>query len=108
MSYILMSGVILIFFLILRFVKQKQITGFGYKSKLSMQNLTTWNEGNRYVSNFIIVGSLLSIILGLILNYSNASNIAIAFYINIAVMLIASLFTELHLRKLFNKDGSAK
>ncbi|GFZ29977.1 hypothetical protein CSC2_05030 [Clostridium zeae] len=108
MNYILMCGIILIFFLVLRFVKQKHITGFGYKSKLSMQNLTTWNEGNRYVSNFIIVGSLISILLGLILNYSNASNLSIAVYINIAFMLIASLFTELHLRKLFNKDGSAK
>ncbi|MBK1813250.1 SdpI family protein [Clostridium sp. YIM B02505] len=108
MRNILLCGVILIFFLILRFVKQKQITGFGYKSKLSMQNLTTWNEGNRYVSNFIIVGSLLSILLGFILNYMNYSNMYIVLYINIAFVLISSLFTELHLRKLFNKDGSPK
>ena len=108
MKYIIICSILLIISLIMRFINQNAITGFGYKSKLSTKNIDTWNEGNRYCGSIIMIGSLICIILGLLLFFNKYDNMEIIFYINIAFMLLACIFTEIHLRKIFEKDGSKK
>ena len=104
MKYLVINAVVLFIFTLLRLVKQTVISGIGYKSNLSMQDLDTWNEGNKYCSNLMIIGSIISIILGIILLSVGVKNIAIIFYIIIIFIVLACILTEIHLRKLFNKD----
>lgn len=108
MKYIYISIGILIIFSLLRFIKQNQITGIGYKSRLSMKNLDTWNEANKYGSNITIVASILCIFLGIILISNDIKNLSFIFYINISFMLISCVFTEMHLKKIYDKDGNKK
>lgn len=108
MKYIYISIVILIIFSLLRVIKQKQITGIGYKSRLSMKNLDTWNEANKYASNITIVASILCIVLGITLIKIDIKDISFIFYINITFMMLSCILTEIHLRKLYDKDGNKK
>lgn len=103
MKYIFSNAVVLFIFILLRFVKQTVISGFGYKSNLSTQNLDTWNEGNRFCSNFMIIGSSISIIFGLILKCLGVKDLAVTFGITIIFIILSCIFTERHLRKTFKE-----
>lgn len=101
MKYLFINSIALFIFILLRVIKQDAISGIGYKSNISMQNLDTWNEGNKYCSDIMIIGSSISIILGIILLCVGVKNIAIIFYIIIILFVLSCILTEIHLRKLF-------
>lgn len=108
MKFIMINTIFLCVSIIMRFIKQTTITGFGYKTSLSMKNINTWNEGNKYSSNLVIMASILSIILGIILYYLKYKHLVIIFYLEIVLVVIVLILTEIHLRKLFDKYGNKK
>ncbi|QAA32478.1 SdpI family protein [Clostridium manihotivorum] len=108
MSYFILSIVFLIAGIFLRSIKQKSITGIGYKTRSSMKNLDTWNEANKYCANILILGNIISVIVGASLLIKGYRNFAYCFWIIIISLVLACVFTEVHMTRVFNKDGSRK
>lgn len=75
-----------------------------------MQNKDTWAEAQRYGSNtFIVGGVVLALIGGIIQVIWPKLNKSIIPMLLILAVVAAIIFAgEVHLRKIFNKDGSRK
>ncbi|MCY6958663.1 SdpI family protein [Clostridium brassicae] len=85
---------------------------YGYRSPFSTKNKEVWEEGNRFSALMMIVGGTISVIFSTIVTiiYKNKVNtsksISNLFSMIIALGLV--LYTEVHLRKIFDKDGKRK
>ncbi|WP_160672116.1 SdpI family protein [Clostridium sp. C8-1-8] len=108
MSYFILSIVFLIGGILLRIIRQKSITGIGYKTRSSMKNLDTWNEANKYCANILILGNGVSVIIGANLLIKGYRNFVYCFWIIVISLVLACVFTEVHMTRVFNKDGSRK
>ncbi|MGG7078308.1 SdpI family protein [Clostridium sardiniense] len=82
----------------------------GYRTSMSMLNQDTWNEAQKYSGMSMSFFGILNIIFALwfyILPISiNADKFQLIFFIITSVLMI--YLDELHLNKLFNKDGTRK
>lgn len=109
---LLITGIIFIFFGFLLFkFPPEDINGImGYRTSMSMKNKDTWDEGQRYGGMSMLVIGGINILLGII------SYLAKGFLLNnlfqLLIMLLCAIIMivvdEIHLRKIFNKDGSRK
>ena len=89
---------------------------FGYRSIMSMRNADTWEYANRFFGKlwfrFGIVLGLISIIV--LFFYIGKDKDTVGFagliisYVQMAVMLIPVIPTEISLRKRFDKNGNRK
>ena len=82
---------------------------YGYRTLLSMKNQDTWNEAQKYSANSFLILGFIYVALEFVLNYL-IKNISMG-YQNIIVLIgfvIMIVVDEVHLRKIFNKDGSRK
>lgn len=82
---------------------------YGYRTPSSTKNQDTWNEAQKYSANSFIVLSFIYLALGFVLSHL-FENISII-YENIIILLgviIMIILDEVHLKKVFNKDGSRK
>lgn len=77
----------------------------GYRSSLAAKNEDTWKEANLYVEKSSRIGLAILIIFNTILWSLNINPSIIVILINIIVQLAFIFYTEIHLRKMFNKDG---
>ncbi|GAA0086406.1 SdpC immunity protein SpdL [Clostridium sp. CTA-7] len=96
-------------FILKAFPPRKMNSIYGYRTPLSMKNQDTWNEAQKYSGNTFLILGLIYVALEFILNYL-IKNISIG-YQNIIVLIgvvIMIVLDEVHLRKVFNKDGSRK
>lgn len=96
--------------LIFKIFPPKKINGvYGYRTNTSMKNQDTWNVAQKYSANSMIILGIVCVVLGFILNQLiknvNMGYQGIIVLIGAFAMLILD---ELHLRKVFNKDGSRK
>lgn len=96
--------------LIFKIFPPKKINGvYGYRTNTSMKNQDTWNVAQKYAANSMIILGIVCVVLGFILNQLiknvNIGYQGIIVLIGVIAMLILD---ELHLRKVFNKDGSRK
>lgn len=96
--------------LILRVFPPKRI-GFvyGYRTNLSIKNQEIWNEAQRYSANsFMILGLIYGaagvVLTELIGGISEGWQVSV-FLLGVLWMIV---FDELHLRRIFNRDGSRK
>jgi len=86
----------------------------GYRTPSSTKNEQTWNEANFYSGNLAMIMGILNIVVWECLAYKsqfNANNITVPLIgvptlIGSAILLI--IFTELHLRKIFDKNGNQR
>jgi uncharacterized membrane protein len=84
---------------------------YGYRTSSSRKNSDTWAVGNVYSANLFISGGIIFTCLGLIsfalpdMGLTGAF-IAQGLLIGFIIILIAA--TEMHLNKLFDKDGNRK
>ncbi|SHI53341.1 SdpI/YhfL protein family protein [Clostridium amylolyticum] len=82
---------------------------YGYRTTSSMKNQDTWDVAQKYSANTFIIFGFIFVALEFILSHL-IENISIG-YEN-AIVLIGSIIMivvdEVHLRKVFNKDGSRK
>ncbi|PJI08716.1 MULTISPECIES: SdpI family protein [Clostridium] len=107
-TMLLIGFVWLIISLALALVHQEHITGIGYKTPFAMKNLDTWNEGNRFLGILGIILGITQIILGFIA-YFHLYNTSVIFPVYTLIFVLATIFvTEIHLRKVFDKDGKRK
>lgn len=82
---------------------------YGYRTILSMKNQEIWNEAQKYSANTFIIFGFIYVALELVLSYL-IKNISIG-YENIIILIgvvIMIILDEVHLKKVFNKDGSRK
>lgn len=111
MSLIFVGLVFCIFAgLFFKIVPPKKINHiYGWRSRMSMKNIDTWNEAQRFGSNIFIIGGIFLAIFGAIIYicYGEVTKKieCIIIVITTAIILISG---EVHLREVFNKDGSRK
>ena len=82
---------------------------YGYRTRLSMKNQDTWNEAQKYSANTFLIGGFIYMVLEFVLNYLT-ENISSG-YENIIILIgfvIMIVVDEVHLKKVFNKDGNRK
>ncbi|WP_234117300.1 SdpI family protein [Clostridium hydrogenum] len=96
--------------LIFKIFPPKKINGvYGYRTNTSMKNQDTWKVAQKYSANSMIILGIVCIVLGFILNQLiknvNIGYQGIIVLIGVIAMLILD---EVHLKKVFNKDGSRK
>lgn len=84
----------------------------GYRTPFSKKNKETWKEGNRFSAIMMIAGGILSILVSIIITFLYKNNIGAAVSISSAcsviITLSLTLYTEIHLRKIFDKNGNRK
>ena len=75
-----------------------------------MKNQETWDEAQRYGANLLVIFGLISVIIGWIVSVT-VQNENIQGYLTLAwviLICLVILMGELHLRKVFDKDGNRK
>ncbi|WP_097027164.1 SdpI family protein [Clostridium peptidivorans] len=108
------TGVVLaIFGLVLRVYPPEHINNtIGYKTPFAMKNKDTWYEGNRFCGTMLLFIGIIFIPFSILMRYLYRNNLNLSESISIvglAILLIAIIiFTEIHLRKLFDKNGVRK
>lgn len=78
----------------------------GYRSSFATKNSDTWKEANLYVEKSARIGLVILIIFNTVLCSLNINPSIIVILINIIVELSFIFYTEIHLYKIFDKDGS--
>lgn len=81
-------------------------TIIGYRSSFAIKNLDTWKDANLYVEKQARIGLIILIIFNTILSGLKIEPSIIVILINIIVQLSFIFYTEIHLRKKFDKDGN--
>ena len=87
---------------------------FGYRTPFSVKNEQTWNEANSYAANIaIVVGVLNAVVWGYLgYKFSDDPNNQIVGSIGAPIIIISAamllILTEIHLRKIFDKDGKRR
>lgn len=89
------------------FPPQKNNAFFGYRTTLSLMNQDTWDEAQNYSGNCFIIIGILFIPLQFILLKLNVSYYSGVFITLISILLMISTI-ELHLKRIFNEDGSRR
>ncbi len=85
---------------------------YGYRTPFSMKNKATWDEGNRFSSiMFVYVGGI-SLIAAVLCDVIYIGNFDKAFRVSTNISIIALIcsvpYAEIHLRRLFDKNGNRK
>ncbi|HEV7424200.1 MAG TPA: SdpI family protein [Candidatus Paceibacterota bacterium] len=84
---------------------------YGYRTKLSMLNIDTWNEANKYSSILLNKFGKFAIVLGIILCIfiRDILDIAIlSFVVTIGISILLMVLTEKRLDTLFDGAGQRK
>lgn len=84
---------------------------YGYRTKASMRNQQTWEEANRYSAKQISYCGIILLTIGVLslLSPSIAKvNTNIATVLTIIFSVLPLPLTELHLKKVFDKEGNRK
>lgn len=111
-SYYLISLICFICGIILKLYPPLKNDKLGYKSAFAMKNMDTWKEANFFSSLMLITSSIISSIFSFIVINTYILPISlkskICTFSTVLIILIFVFYTEIHLRKIFNKDGSKK
>jgi uncharacterized membrane protein len=82
---------------------------YGYRSRFSMKNQSTWDEAQKYSANlFIITGSILVLLGGMqhiIFNESHLMSVIQTIEL-VSSVIVIYIMCEKHLRNMFNNDGT--
>lgn len=84
----------------------------GYRTPFSKKNKETWKEANRFSAAMMIAGGILSIFISIIITFlyknSMSTVVSISSMCSIIITLSLVLYTEIHLRKIFDSSGKRK
>ncbi|MBC2458561.1 SdpI family protein [Clostridium beijerinckii] len=107
------SIVFLVVGIILKLWPPKEVNSFyGYRTSFSKKNNDVWKVANSYSGTMMILGAVISIIFSITItflygNNPGRSNITCVMG-SLIIVLISIFYTEVHLRKVFDKDGKRK
>ncbi|PIH04121.1 SdpI family protein [Clostridium combesii] len=94
-------------FIFKAFPPQKINYIWGYRTILSMKNQDTWNEAHKYSANTFIVLGFVFVPLQFVLSELNISYGYEKIVLSVCFVIMIIL-NEVHLKKVFNNDGSRK
>ncbi|MEW8957297.1 MAG: SdpI family protein [Clostridium sp.] len=80
----------------------------GYITEFSTLTNNTWKEGNRFCGEMLELSGILSFILTFVLYFLDSTLFQYTIYFTTFICLFATFYTEVHLRRLFHKDGHFK
>jgi len=108
MSLIIIGSFIIIIGLIFKFFPPRKINSFyGWRSNFSMKNQDVWDEAQRYGAILLIAGGFAMLLVGLFVYFFLHNNSEVITIVGVVVVFIAILVSgEMHLHRLFNKDGT--
>lgn len=97
----------LILFLIFQQYPPKKINWFyGYRTKRSMRNETTWQEANRYSLRLSVLFCGYSFVFPVLLYFTYPNyNFILTVIIHTLLILSIYFFTEKHLNRRFDQNG---
>lgn len=83
---------------------------YGYRTRSSMRNIHTWNEANRYSTNYMFiiafVNTGVSVLSYLLIGGVEAIQITGG---SLALLTVSTMIvTEIHLKKKFDSEGNLK
>lgn len=87
---------------------KKRNYSFGWKTKFATKNRETWKEAQRFGGNLFIIFGAISLISGYIIyKFYPGLNMTAG---NIGLIFLVIIFAagEIHLRRVFDKDGNWK
>jgi uncharacterized membrane protein len=110
MSLIIVGSFIIIIGLIFKFFPPKKINSFyGWRSNFSMKNQDIWDEAQRYGAIILVAGGCAMLLAGLFVYFLLHNNSEIVTLVGVVAVFIAIFVSgEIHLHRLFNKDGTRK
>lgn len=95
--------------LILRVYPPEHINNsLGYKTPFAMKNKDTWYEGNRFWGTMLSFTGIIFIPLSISMRYLYKNNLNLSILVLFILFIISIILTEIHLRKLFDKNGAKK
>ncbi|MFL0270158.1 SdpI family protein [Candidatus Clostridium radicumherbarum] len=97
--------------LILRAYPPEQINNnHGYKTPFAMKNKDTWCEGNHFCGTMLLFSGIIFIPLSILMRYLYSNNLSknLSILVLFILFIVSIIFTEIHLRKLFDKNGIKK
>lgn len=80
----------------------------GYKTPFAMKNKDTWYEGNRFCGTMLLFTGIVFIPLSISMRYLYSNNLNLSILVLFILFVVSIIFTEIHLRKLFDKNGAKK
>lgn len=91
----------------------EEVSGiFGYRTFFSMKNKETWKEGNEFSAMMMIVSGIICLLLSLTITFFYKDDPSISRKISgivTVILVLGSIFyTEIHLKKVFDKDGNRR
>lgn len=97
----------------LKFFPPEQINNsLGYRSSSAMRNKDTWIEGNRFFGKTLLISGVGFELLLILINFVLGNNSILLVRLTISglltVVVASILCTEIHLKKMFNKNGVRK
>ncbi len=113
MEITLLAGVIFIVVgMIMKVYPPKKINWFyGYRTNTSRRSQETWDEGNSYSAKTMVVAGIVLAIIGfvfLLIPGITGTDIIIGVAFVLLSALAMIVLTEVHLNKLFDKEGKRK
>ncbi|KOM97991.1 hypothetical protein ACP49_13275 [Clostridium botulinum] len=99
--------------LLLRFYPLDHINdSLGYRTPFSMKNKDTWYEGNRFSGTIFLIGGLIFIPFSILVRYLYINNLTFSMRISLfaffIIVMVTIIYTEIHLRMIFDKNGVKK
>ncbi len=113
LTNILSSIIVIGFGVVLKLWPPGEINSmYGYRTFFAMKNRETWKEANSFSSVMMIVSGLITLNFSLLVTFlfktdSDTSN-TISVAGTMVIVLCFVLYTEIHLRKIFDKNGIRK
>ncbi|MCS7072916.1 MAG: SdpI family protein [Bacteroidia bacterium] len=91
-----------------KFPPEKINPWIGFRTEFSMKNQQTWNEGNRYAASCMLISALANLLFVAYLQprYAEHEVIRYSAILLIVLLIISVIATEVHLHKVFDKDGN--
>lgn len=82
----------------------------GYRTDRSMKNENTWKEAQEFSAKTMLVLGIISTLFSILLCYFFSGNVPLIISIasSIAIVLLVIPITEVHLKKIFNSDGTKR
>lgn len=98
---------------ILKFWPPERINSiYGYRTPFAKKNQEVWSEANNFSGTMMIVSGIIALIFSILITFLYKDNLGISSGISVAGSIIIVLsfifYTEIHLRKIFDKDGKRK
>ncbi|BDR86774.1 SdpI family protein [Clostridium tetani] len=84
----------------------------GYRTPFSMKNKDTWYEGSRFYGTILLISGIIFIPFSILIRYLYSNNLNLSMGISslslLIIIIIGIVYTEIHLRMIFDKNGTRK